>query len=260
MVKLKENKVKRALRRGEVCLGTMITTMRSPQIVSVLAASGWDFFTLDTEHNQFDMETLTDMMTVAQAEDIVPLIRVPDTQYHLMARPLDNGAQGLVCPRCESREQVEMIIRSTKYHPMGARGASLSGIHTGFHEINHAEYMKWANEETLMVIQIETKLAVDRVEELVSVPGVDAVWIGPFDLSTSMGLAGQFHHPEVEACYEKVIAACNKYSVAPGIHLGNLEALKRWIARGIRLAVYRSDSRLLMDASHGALAALRARA
>src|SRR5262249_21047800 len=166
---------------------------------------------------------------------------------------------GLVCPRCESREQVEMIIRSTKYYPEGARGASLSGVHTGFREIGNAEYMKWANAETMIVIQIETKLAVDRAEELVSVPGVDAVWIGPFDLSASMGIAGQFDHPEMAACYDKVIDACNKYGVAPGVHLTNLESLQKWIARGMRLAVYRNDARLMMDASRAALAALRAK-
>src|SRR5215470_15634382 len=109
-VQLKSNKVKRALRQGRVAFGTMVTSVRSPQVAEMLAASGFDYFVVDTEHNYFDMSHLADMMTVARAEDIVPLVRVPDTLYHLMARPLDCGAMGLVCPRVETREQVETII------------------------------------------------------------------------------------------------------------------------------------------------------
>src|SRR5215510_16333024 len=141
VARLKSNKVKRALRQGSVSIGTMVTSVRSPQIAEILAAAGFDFFVVDTEHNYFDMAQLADVMTVARADDIVPLVRVPDTLYHLMARPLDCGAMGLVCPRVETREQVETIIQCTKYQPDGQRGASLSTIHTASQKVDHLEYM-----------------------------------------------------------------------------------------------------------------------
>jgi 4-hydroxy-2-oxoheptanedioate aldolase len=254
---LKPNNAKHALKQGQVVFGTMVTAIRSPQVAEILASAGFDFFVVDTEHNYFDMAQLADMMTVARADDIVPLVRVPDTLYHLMARPLDCGAMGLVCPRVETREQVETIVRCTKYQPEGERGASLSNIHTASRKVDHLEYMRWANDETLIVIQIESKRAVDNIEELVSVPGVDATWIGPFDLSQSLGLVGKWDSPELLACYDRVIAACDRHGVAPGIHLKDAASLGHWVSKGMRLATYSTDSGLLMDAAAGALARLR---
>ena len=256
-IQLKANKVKRVLKQGQVSFGTMVTSIRSPQVVEILAAAGFDFFVVDTEHNYFDMAQLADMMTVARADEIVPLVRVPDTLYHLMARPLDCGAMGLVCPRVETREQVETIIQCTKYQPEGQRGASLSSIHTASRKVDHLDYMRWANDETLIVIQIESKRAVDNIEELVSVPGVDATWIGPFDLAQSMGLVGKWDAPELLACYDKVISACNRHGVAPGIHLKDTAALGRWVSRGMRLATYSTDAGLLIEAGSTAVAKLR---
>jgi len=257
MGKLKENTVKRALKRGEVALGSMISGVRSPQIARMFGAAGWDFFVIDTEHGPFDMETVADLCTVVRAEDVVPLVRVPDKDYHHLARPLDNGALGLVCPRVETREQVEHIIRSTKYYPLGQRGASISGIHTAYVGVEHDEYMEWANAETLVVIQIETKCAVDNIEELVSVEGVDATWIGPFDLSQTLGIPGQFRHPQMAECYERVIEACNQHGVAPGIHFHEMEPMKEWIERGMRLVTFKTDINFLMTAAREATTALR---
>jgi 4-hydroxy-2-oxoheptanedioate aldolase len=257
-IQLKPNNAKRSLNRGSVAFGTMVTSVRSPQIAEILAAAGFDFFVVDTEHNYFDMAQLADMMTVARASDIVPLIRVPDTLYHLMARPLDCGAMGLVCPRVETREQVETIIQCTKYQPEGQRGASLSSIHTACQKIGHLEYMQWANDETMVVIQIESRRAVENIDELVSVPGVDATWIGPFDLAQSMGLVGKWEAPELLESYDRVIAACNRHGVAPGIHLKDTASLGRWVSRGMRLATYSTDAGLLIEAGSRALGELRA--
>jgi 2-keto-3-deoxy-L-rhamnonate aldolase RhmA len=257
MQQLKTNKVKRALKAGEVCFGTMVTSIRSPQVAQILAAAGFDYFVLDMEHNYFGMENLADIMSIARAEEIVPLVRVPDTLYHLMARTLDCGAMGLVCPRVETREQVEVIIKSTKYQPLGQRGASISNIHTACRSMDHLDYMQWANEETMIVIQIESKHAVDHIEELVSVEGVDATWIGPFDLAQTMGLVGKWDDPELIRCYEKVIDACNRHSVAPGIHLRDSGRLAYWVSRGMRLATYSSDSGMLIEAGRNLLRALR---
>jgi 2-keto-3-deoxy-L-rhamnonate aldolase RhmA len=244
---LKMNRVKKALREGSVVIGTMVSTVRSPQIVPMLAAAGWDFYILDAEHNPFGWETMTDFMTVSRYEDIIPMVRVADPIYHLLARTLDLGAQGLICPRVETREEVEKIIQSTKYYPLGERGASVSGIHSGFRDVHPAEYLEWANGETLIVIQPETKKSIDNIESLVSVKGVDAVFIGPFDLSKTLGIAGQTKHPLMAECFEKVIAACRKYDVAPGVHLQDMGLAKEWIGKGMRFVGLKSDARFLME-------------
>jgi 2-keto-3-deoxy-L-rhamnonate aldolase RhmA len=244
---LKANRVKKALREGRVTIGTMVASIRSPQIVPMLAAAGWDFYIIDAEHNQFGWETITDFMTVSRYEDIIPLVRVADPIYHLLARTLDIGAQGLICPRVETRQQVEQIIECTKYYPLGDRGASVSGIHSGFREVNPAEYLAWANEETLIVIQPETKKSIDNIESLVSIKGVDAVFIGPYDLSKTLGIAGQIKHPLMAECFEKVIAACDQYGVAPGVHLQDVAHAKEWIDKGMRFVGVKSDARFLVE-------------
>lgn len=244
---LKSNRTKKILREGKVAIGTMINMIRSPQVVQLLGAAGWDFFILDAEHGQFGWETMTDFMSVSRYETIDSMVRVVDPVYPLLARTLDLGAQGLICPRVETREHVEAIVQCTKYYPLGERGASVSGIHSGFRDVSPAEYLEWANEETLIVIQPETKKAVDNIDSLVSVKGLDAVFIGPFDLSKTLGVPGQTRHPLVVECFEKVIEACQKHGVAPGVHLQDLALAKEWIARGMRFVGFKADIRFLME-------------
>jgi len=257
-VDLKINRVKRNLRQGGVAVGTMVATVRSPQIVAMLAACGWDFYIIDAEHNQFGWETITDFMTVSRYEEIIPLVRIADPIYPLLARSLDLGAQGLICPRVETREQVEQIIQCTKYYPLGERGAAVSTVHSAFRDINPSAYLDWANEETLIVIQPETKKSIDNIESLVSVKGVDAVMIGPYDLSKTLGIAGQTKHPLMVECFERVIAACNKHGVAPGVHLMDVAHAKEWIAKGMRFVGVKSDARYLMESMNVATQELKA--
>ena len=258
MPALKINRAKKALREGKVAIGTMVTSVRSPQIVPMLAAVGWDFYILDAEHNQFGWETMTDFMTVSRYEEITSMVRVADPIYHLLARTLDVGAQGLICPRVETREQVEQIIQCTKYYPLGERGASVSSVHSGFRDVNPAEYLEWANEETLIVIQPETKKSIDNIESLVSVKGLDAVFIGPYDLSKTLGIAGQTKHPLMVECFEKVIAACRKHGVAPGVHLQDMGQAKEWIVKGMRFLGLKTDARFLMESMTAAARELKA--
>jgi 2-keto-3-deoxy-L-rhamnonate aldolase RhmA len=157
----------------------------------------------------------------------------------------------------ETREEVEKIIQSTMYYPLGERGASVSGIHSGFREVHPAEYLEWANGQTLIVIQPETKKSIDNIESLVSVKGVDAVFIGPFDLSKTLGIVGQTKHPLMAECFEKVIAACRKYDVAPGVHLQDVSLAKEWIEKGMRFVGLKSDARFLMESMTAATKELR---
>ena len=119
---LKPNRVKERLEQGRVCLGTMLRIMNDPQAIALSAAAGWDFVILDTEHCGFDFQTLSQAALVSKYEPLCTMVRVPDKQYHQMARALDLGAEGLVLPRVDTVEQVEGIIKATKYYPMGERG------------------------------------------------------------------------------------------------------------------------------------------
>jgi len=246
---LPENIVKKRLKEGEVVLGTMMSVVRNPAVSGLIAQAGFDFLIFNMEHADYSIQTVSDLLLGARATGIPALVRVPDTLYHLMARTLDCGASGLIIPRTETKEQVETIIRSTKYAPLGARGASTRAAHSDFSTVGAAEFVKKANEETLIVLQVETKKGIDNLEEMLSVAGPDVAFIGPLDLSQTLGVTGQITHPEELKCFQRVIDVAEKHAVAPGIHLNDMEMTKEWIGRGMRFIVFRSDISMLADAA-----------
>tara|TARA_R110002049_G_scaffold1537_4_gene11879 strand:+ start:34746 stop:35534 length:789 start_codon:yes stop_codon:yes gene_type:complete len=256
-MKLKSNHVKKILKEGGVCFGTMLRILKSPQAIALCAAQGWDYIIMDTEHNDYNVETLANCALVAKYENMTLLVRVPDKHYHLMAQILDIGSEGLVLPQVKTKEETDMIIQSTKYAPMGKRGVSISEVVTRFRSHDHVEYMEWANEELLTVIQIESREGVDNIEEIVSTKGVDAIMIGPADLSQDMGIPGQLEHPDLENAFRKIIKACKKHNVAPGIHLANMELANKWIIEGMRFVTYSYDIKLFKESSKNALMSLR---
>ena len=133
------------------------------------------------------------------------------------------------------------------YAPVGQRGLSMSNIHLAHRGVTQKEYVEWSNANTLIVIQPETEHAIEHIEEIVSVPGIDAVMIGPNDLSLSLGIVGQMKHPRMAESYQRVIAACQKHGVAPGIHLTEMNQAQEWLARGIRFLTFQNDIRTLLD-------------
>jgi len=245
---MRENKVKRLLREGKVVIGTMVTEVRSPSITQMLSTAGFDCMFIDSEHSSFSIETVADLILAAKAADIVSVVRVPSRkEHHLMSRPLDAGAQGLLIPRVETKEEVREIIRATKYYPLGERGMSLRRAPHDFAKGEATELMKTANEETLIVIQIESKLAVESIDQLISIEGVDAALIGPNDLSQSLGIPGQMEKPEFIESIRKVIKACEKYDIISGIHVGSTEAAKKWIEEGMKLVLVSTDVGMIVD-------------
>ena len=251
------NPVKRALKEGRTVYGTMMVEFRSSAVVQMLAVAGYDYFFMDMEHGTFDNETMSDMIRAGRLCGIVPIVRVSDCQYHLMSRPLDAGAMGLMIPRVESRRQVEQIIKWTKYPPWGERGCGASTGHSDYQAVKVGEFIKHANEEILIVPQIESEEAVRNIEEIVSVKGVDAAVFGPNDLSISLGVPGEVEHPRMIAAFERVLAACDKAGIACGLHVGSVDLVNKWKARGMRFLCWSTDIGMIKDSSAKALAAMR---
>jgi 4-hydroxy-2-oxoheptanedioate aldolase len=254
---LKENLTKARLKEDNVVYGTMVRMTRTPEVIPVLANAGWDYIVVDTEHCAFDSETLKDMALVASYEPLTMLVRVPDKHYHQLAQTLDFGANGLVIPRVETMEQASVIVESTKYFPLGQRGASKTCVGARFPEVGTMDYLEWANRETLIVVQIESEKGVENADEILAFDGIDAVMIGPFDLSQSMGIPGQMENPRLQDSFTRVIESCQKNGVAPGIHLQSYDAVERWVEKGMRFITFQYDMSLLRDRSVEALAKLR---
>jgi 2-keto-3-deoxy-L-rhamnonate aldolase RhmA len=255
---MRVNTVKRALKQGQVQLGCSFFQLRSPEVVRALAAAGLDWMFLDGEHGPFDLETLQDLMRVAVGEGLCPILRVADLQYSLIARGLDCGAQGVLLPRVESPELLEKAVSWTRFPPMGTRGFGLGPPHLEYEAVTVAEVIVHVNANVMVVLQIETKRALERIDELLAVPNIDAVLIGPGDLSISLGVPGQVDHPQLVSAVETIRDRCERAGIAPGMHLRSLELAKRWRERGIRFLSCNSEIGFLLDKASETVAALKA--
>jgi 2-keto-3-deoxy-L-rhamnonate aldolase RhmA len=230
---MRENNVKKALKGGKLQLGCGFGQIRSPEVAKILAAAGFDWTFIDGEHGGFGIETIQDLCRASSAAGMAPVVRVADMQYALVARALDCGAQGVIFPRVESPELLERAVSWTKFPPMGVRGCGLGPTQTDYERATIPQIVEHFNENTMVVLQIETKTAVERRDELLSVPGIDVVMVGPVDLSISLGVAGDFENPKMVEAMEKIRDSCLKHNVAPGTQTRTLSLAKFWKERGM---------------------------
>ncbi len=251
------NHVKLALKQGRVQCGCSVLQFRSADVIRALRAAGLDWVFLDAEHGPFDLETLHDMMRVAVREGLCPIVRVADLQYHLIARALDSGAQGVLLPRVESPDLLAKAVSWTRYPPLGVRGYGLGGPHLSYERVTMSEAVAHQNEHVMVVLQIETRTALERIDDLLSVPHIDAVLIGPADLSVSLGVPGQFEHPDFLAAVDRVLEHCNRHGIAPGMHMRSIEMVIAWRGRGLRFISCNNDIGMLFEKAVETATALR---
>ncbi|NOZ28211.1 MAG: aldolase [Chloroflexi bacterium] len=253
---MRDNKVRAALKRGEPVIGTMVAEMRSPAIALLFANAGFDFMFIDMEHGAYDLATVSDIIKVARLAGIVPLVRVPDGRYHFIARVLDAGAMGVMVPRVETREQVEQAVAALRYPPVGVRGCSTAKGNSDYRGGPLWEFTQHANENILAVMQIERKAAIEHIDDLLSVPGVDVALIGPADLTLSLG-APSPQDPMVQEAIQKVVDAGKRHGVATGIHLRDVNGLKAWRERGMTMLTYSTEVDFIMTGARAGIAELR---
>jgi len=257
---VRRNHVKAKLKNGETVIGTMIQEMRVASSAQIVKAAGYDFFMIDMEHGSYSLETAADILRVGRLLDLCPLVRVHSPEYHLITGPLDHGAMGIMLPRVESRAHVEYLVECVKYPPVGKRGCSSDAPHSEYVFGPLDEFLETNNQDTLVIAQIERRIAVEKIDEILSVPGVDVALVGPEDLSVSLGVPGQTSHPLVVEAIDEVIAAAARHNVVSGIHMGSVEPLRGWMAKGMRMIMYSSDLGFLLEAGAAGVAGLRTRA
>jgi 2-keto-3-deoxy-L-rhamnonate aldolase RhmA len=241
------NPVKHALAAGQTQLGCGFAQLRSPDVARILAAAGFHWAFLDAEHGGFGIETLQDLCRVSVLAGLSPIVRVADLQYALIARALDNGADGIIFPRVESPELLERAVSWTKFPPAGVRGFGLTPLQVDHEKATIPQIIEHKNANTMVVLQIETKRAVEARNELLSVPGVDTVMVGPVDLSISLGVPGDFQHPKMVEAMEQIRDACNAHGVTPGTQTRSLALAKFWKDRGMRFLGCSSETGMLFE-------------
>jgi 2-keto-3-deoxy-L-rhamnonate aldolase RhmA len=172
---------------------------------------------------------------------MVPMVRVPAIEYHFIARVLDMGAMGVMAPMVESAAQAKALVSAAKYPPTGRRGAAFGVAHDDYAGGDIVEKIRTANSETLLIAQIETATGVRDVQDIAAVEGIDVLWIGHFDLSNSLGIAGQFDHPQFQEAVAEVLAACQQHGKTPGFMASDIAGGQRLLDQGFRMLSYSGD-------------------
>jgi len=236
---LKSNRLKQALAAGQTVHG-LLCSLPLPLMVEMIGYAGYDFVILDLEHVGVNPETLENMIRAAECADMTPLVRVPGCMPDAILRALDAGAQGIVVPHVRNRQEAEAIVAACRYHPLGNRGIS-GGRTTGFGTLDLPTYFARANQEIMVAAMIEDREGVERLAEILSVPGIDLVLEGAVDLSQSLGFPAQMQHPEVRAAVEAIARQCEAHGIPFCAVPRNQEQLRAWQARQVRAYLLGDD-------------------
>lgn len=247
------NRFRSALLRGERLFGTMIT-LGHGAVAEVLVESGVDWLFVDGEHGPFDAAELQTVLQ-AVAGRVPCLVRVPTSDEAPIKRALDLGATGVIVPQVNSADQAARVVQFSRYPPQGARGVGIARAHG--YGARFQSYVGAANDETVVVVQAEHIQAVEQIEKIVAVAGVDCVLIGPYDLSASLGQMGQIDHPSVVQAIEHVTAVCRAARMPLGIFGVTAAAVRPYLARGYSLLTCGVDTILLSQATRQMLSELR---
>ncbi|RJR40160.1 MAG: 2,4-dihydroxyhept-2-ene-1,7-dioic acid aldolase [Desulfobacteraceae bacterium] len=208
-------KIKEKMKRGEPSLGSWMS-MAHPSIAEILAMAGYDWVVIETEHTAIDVSEVLRLIISIEQRGAVPLVRLAWNDPIQAKAVLDSGAAGVLVPMVNSKADAELAVQMTRYPPLGSRGVGLARAQ-GYGE-NFDAYVKSANDDTLLIVQIEHKEAVANIEEILSVPGIDGTFIGPYDLSMSLGIPGQTTHPLVLEAKRKVLKSTLSHGLISGVH------------------------------------------
>ena len=254
---MKVNQTLSRLRNNEIVVGVALQQYRSTEIPRLLAAVGFDYLFIDSEHGGFSLETVQDLIIASNQSGITPFVRVGEMLYSLVTRVLDVGAQGIIFPRVESASALAEAISWMKYPPYGTRGFGFMAPQLDYEQLSMPDIMEHLNAQTMVIVQFETALSIEKCDELLAVPGIDVAMVGPTDLSISLGVPGEFEHPKILEAIRVFVAACERHGVVPGIHCRNCEMALPWLKRGMRFLGCGSEHGMMLEKARDTMTEVR---
>jgi 2-keto-3-deoxy-L-rhamnonate aldolase RhmA len=254
---MRDNPIKRSLHAGGTAAGAMVFELMAPGLPQICLNAGADFVLYDMEHTGLSFESLKTQVALCRGLNLVPMARVPRGEYHFIARALDVGALGVMVPMVGTRAEAEHIVSCTRYPPQGRRGAAFGFAHDDYEGGDILAKIAALHERTLVIAQVETAEGLANVEAIAAVPGVDALWVGQFDLTNSLGVPAQFEHPIYLAAIERIVRACTTHGKAPAMLATDVAWARDYAAKGFRLMAYGIDQLLLQGALRHGLDVLR---
>ena len=244
--------LKQRLAKGDLLLGTIVS-MATPEIPEILSQAGFDWLFIDGEHAPLNAANI--QLLIQTAGNTPCLVRIPSIDEIAIKKALDAGAAGIIVPQVNTAEQAERAVSYSKYPPVGQRGVGISRAHGyGF---AFQEYLQRANNEIVVVVQAEHTEAVDNIDAIAAVPGIDAVFVGPYDLSASLGKMGQVEDAVVIAAVDQISQACSAADIPLGVFGTSSEAVRPYVERGYTLIAASTDTLLLGQGARDLLERLR---
>jgi 2-keto-3-deoxy-L-rhamnonate aldolase RhmA len=241
-------KLKRKAQTGELAYGTFLFEFFDAGVPMMVKQSGGEFIIFDMEHSGLGLDRLKPLILLCRALGIAPIVRIPDSQYHHIAGVLDIGAQGIIVPMVETVEQMKSIIQSAKYAPAGARGNAFGFAHDDFTGGSVPDKMAALNEKVMLIPLIESKLGAANAKAIAALPEVDLLWIGHLDLSSSLGISGDFQHPLFKEALDLIFGGARANDKWCGIMIPSEAVMKDWYTQGIRFFSYSADVFLFQNA------------
>ncbi len=254
---MRDNPVKATLAAGGRACGAMVFEFFSPGLPQICKNAGADFVLFDMEHTGLTFESLKIQFALCRGLDLVPMVRVPRNEYHFIARALDLGALGVMVPMVGTVAEAEHVVACTRYPPAGRRGAAFGFAHDDYQGGEVTAKIAALHARTLVITQIETKEGLGNVDAIAAVPGVDALWVGHFDLTNFLGIPGAFGHPSYVAAVARIVAACDAHGKSAGFLAADDEWAREYVSKGFRLLAYGLDQLMLQNALRHGLEVLR---
>jgi 4-hydroxy-2-oxoheptanedioate aldolase len=240
---MRTNAARQRLLAGGSTIGCFLG-LGSPALAEMFSHAGFDWLVIETEHNGLDSAEIEAMLMAMNGSEVVPLVRVPSSDHVFIQRALDLGAMGIVVPMIRSVSEAEAVVRASRYPPAGTR--SFGPLRAARYSLDHADYLARADDNILVVLIIETAEAVESIYELAHVPGVDAFWLGTFDLCLSLGLNPlELPHPEIDTVVERVLANARDAGVAVGQNAFTPALVRQRLEEGYRMIGFGPDYQLL---------------
>lgn len=253
---MRKNLVKQKLQRDELAVG-LIMLSADPHIVGIAAQAGYDYVMPDLEHTGATLRELENIVRAADAAGIVPLVRVPGGSKRDILAVLETGVRGIMVPAVESAEEAKEVVAAACYGPVGRRGVYYLGYGSDYGGIPPADHFRCANEELLVILQIETAKGVQHAAEIAEVPGVDCLLVGPGDLTQSLGVPWEFEHPAVWEAIRKAFQSTRMHGKVAGIMPAGIEHARKCVDEGARLLIWGPDLALLQRAAKEDAALIR---
>ncbi|RTR35167.1 hypothetical protein EKG37_04590 [Robertmurraya yapensis] len=253
---LKQNPVKKSIREGKTSFGMYLATP-SPIIVELAGLAGLDWVRIDWCHSPLDLSTIENMVRAAECHNIVPFIRIENNEQKISS-VLEMGIMGIIIPDISTAEDAKAVVNAAKFSPIGNRGMFSCPRKSGYGVIDGASFKKWTNEEIIVAIQIESIEAIENIEEILNVPGIDMVLSGRGDLSNSLGVPGQKNHPLVLEAEEKIFQLAKSRGIAISPQLDptvpNFSSLvEEWLEKGANILSFGHDLLLIRKAFENAV-------